>query len=954
MKRALLAIAFLFVPTLVLAQAETTGRVTGKVLDEDRKPVAGAVITLESPALQGQRKATTDSNGRYLAPLLPTGVYTMTVNAPGKAPVQYTFRVAIGQTVPIDAVLKTGAGQEENVTVFSPASKLQTTAGGEVFNIETRIDQLPVTRGGDFLSRISNLAPNVSEVTFTGSNIAISGAPSFDNSVLLDGADISDPFYSSGTTVYLEEAVEEVQVLTTGVSARYGRFQGGVINAITKSGGNEFDGTVRVDLNKQSWNSKTPFNENQSDTLNKVYSATIGGPIVKDRLWFFAGGRTIPETSVSRTQLVVPGSFSQTSNEDRFQVKLTGAPGANHTIEAGYLKFDAETKNYDPFQWVAEPNAIIPKREDPREFVTVEYQGVLSDRTFINAQYAKKDVSIRSGGGRTDVSPILEDFDGEYRAYANGWFDPNDPSVRNNESSAISVTHALSGGTWGDHTLEYGIQYVDSITAGDNRQSPTGFNLYYNTPIGGNDVSFADCTPAGVCTFDFDSDLWFYERLKAIPGAGEQDMKNLAVYVQETWEIRKWRFDLGLRWENWKGDAISPAMTLDFNEFAPRLGATYNITPDWQLQGTWGKYVSRFNDGVANGVTGISSIYGPGILQEYIGPDLFDQTEAEVQAILENDAYWGPVLGFVDPLQPTTFFASNISGPYTNEFNLSVKRSLPRNTGVLAATYTRRDYRDLLEDYRGDRGTLDVTPPGGGGSIPVDVVIWENCATCRRDYEAIAVSADFRPSNRWDIGGNYTYAKTRGNYEGEASGQPAIGSIIGNYERTISAPFAYPYGYLNSDIRHRARVWGNYRFDFGRGGNLTFGGIFSYRSGSSYSKIANIDAGSDPAPDYSGAPSRYRAYFDGRGNSRFDGFWSLDTTVRYDINFWRDLAVYVKFDIQNITDEDSLISFRTGGSAAPNSAGVLEWAPTSTFGTPSSERNYQTPRSYFVSVGFAF
>lgn len=952
MKRALLAVALLVVPTLVLAQAETTGRVSGTVMDENHQPIKGAEITIESPALQGQRKSTSDDSGRFLVSLLPGGVYTMTVNAPGKSPLQYTFRVGVGQSVPIEAVLKAG-NMAENVTVFAPAAKMETTAGGENFNLENTIKQLPVLTGGDYLSRITTLAPNVSEVTFTANTLSISGAPSFDNSVMLDGADISDPFYSSGTTVYLEEAVEEVQVIVNGASARYGRFTGGVINATTKSGGNTFDGGVRVDLSKQTWNQKTPFGENQSDTLNKVYSGTFGGPILKDHLWFFLGGRKIPETAATHSQLTLPGSFTTTSNEYRYQGKLTGAISANHTLDVSYLKYQADTKNYDPFQWVGEPNAIIPQRLDPRKFVTAEYHGVLNEKTFLGVQYSQKTVSIQSGGDPSKPSPILEKFNGEYRAYANGWFDPNDPSVRDNKSAAFNMTHSLSTGTWGDHTLEYGIQYVDSITAGDNRQSPTGFNLYYVTPNAGNPNSFADCS-TGTCTFDMDPSLWFYERLKAIPGAGKQDMKNLAVYVQDGWEFRNWRVDLGLRWEQWKGDAISPAMTLDFNEVSPRIGVTYNITPEWQLQGTWGKFVARFNDGVANGVTGISSIYGPGILQEYTGPVLADQTAAQVDALLRDDTNWGPILGFVDPRQPTTFFSKDITAPYANDLNLSIKRALPKNSGVFTVTYSRRSWKNLLDDFKGDNGNATITPPGGGPPTSVDIVIWDNCSNCVRDYEALAAGLDYRPSAKWNLGGNYTYSKLRGNYEGEAAGQPAIGSIIGNYERNLDPAAAYPYGYLNGDIRHRARLWGDYHFDFGRAGRLTLGGIAGYRSGGSFSKTARVAAGSDPAPDYSGAPSSYTKFFDGRGNNRFNGFWSLDTTIRYDIPFWKDLGMMLKFDIINITNQHSLISSRTGGAAVVNGAGVEQFVPNGNFGTASSERSYQTPRSFFVSVGINF
>ncbi len=203
MKRALLAITLLFVPSLLFAQSETTGRITGSVTDENQQAIKGAEITLESPALQGQRKLTSDENGRFLVSLLPGGVYTMTVNAPGKSPLQYTFRVGVGQAVPIDAVLKAG-NMSENVTVYAPAAKMETTAGGENFNLESMIKQLPVPPQNDYLGRIATLAPNVSEVVFTGTGLQISGAPSFDNSVMLDGADISDPFYSSGTPVYLD------------------------------------------------------------------------------------------------------------------------------------------------------------------------------------------------------------------------------------------------------------------------------------------------------------------------------------------------------------------------------------------------------------------------------------------------------------------------------------------------------------------------------------------------------------------------------------------------------------------------------------------------------------------------------------------------------------------------------------------------------------------------------
>src|SRR5262249_2256622 len=151
--------------------------------------------------------------------------------APGFAPAQYTVRVMVGQSTPLDVKLKKGETMETSVVVYGSATKMDTTTGGENFNYEKSINQLPVPNRQ--LETVATLAPNISFGPTPGT-IPIAGAPSFDTTVLLDGSEISDPYFGSAPPVYLEEAIDEVQVMTTGISARYGRFQGGVINAVTK------------------------------------------------------------------------------------------------------------------------------------------------------------------------------------------------------------------------------------------------------------------------------------------------------------------------------------------------------------------------------------------------------------------------------------------------------------------------------------------------------------------------------------------------------------------------------------------------------------------------------------------------------------------------------------------------------------------------------------------------
>lgn len=225
MRRFLLVMSILLIPSLVFGQAQTTGRVTGTVVDEEGNPIAGARVVFISSALQGERVLATSESGKFLAAILPVGPYSVEISAPSMQPVSFSFRLGVGETVPLDVTLKKGEAIVEEITVFSTASALETTALGENFDYGTQVEELPVQNR--LIERVAELAPNI---TFgpTPNTIAISGAPSFDTTVLLDGAEVSDPYFGSSPTLYLEDAIEEVQVLTSGVSARYGRFQGGV------------------------------------------------------------------------------------------------------------------------------------------------------------------------------------------------------------------------------------------------------------------------------------------------------------------------------------------------------------------------------------------------------------------------------------------------------------------------------------------------------------------------------------------------------------------------------------------------------------------------------------------------------------------------------------------------------------------------------------------------------
>ncbi|MDH3784684.1 MAG: TonB-dependent receptor, partial [Acidobacteriota bacterium] len=725
--KALVSVAVLLLATGMIFAQGTTSRVSGVVTDESGDPVAGAKLTFISPALQGERVVETDDDGRYTAALLPSGSYAVSVAAPGQRPAQYSFRLSVGTTFPLDIALTPGSEMVEEVVVRGNLSKLQTTTQGETFDYGDQVETLPLTSRG--LENVAQLAPNVSFGPTVSQNrnnfdLAIAGAPSMDTIVLLDGAEISDPLFGGGTTVYFEDSLKDLQVMTSGVSAKYGRFTGGVLNAVTKGGSNEYNASFRASYSREDWNSLTPFSgESQSSTLNETYWATVGGRIIRDHLWFFAGGRRIPVTNNTQSTTVTGGNFTTVASEERYQIRLTGAVNPNHTIDYSYLEFDGSSSGRAALP--AAEDLAIGNRADPRDMTTISYQGILTPNLFVDVRATEKNAAIQSGGDPNGGSPFIDwnTFD----IYNNHWWDFADRTGRDNETISANLTQVFSG--LGSHTLEYGIQSVDSTTSGENRQSTTGFNFIsrdLNFCYDGGNMQPCNVTTGGGGTVA-SSDVLFNidstqnnQRLRALSLGGDQTIENLALYVQDSWQINEnWRVDIGLRSDDYKGDGPLDALNLDYNTVSPRLAVTRNLSDDWQVQMAWGEYTGRINDNWVQAVTSIGD--APGITNQYTGPDFLMVDRTVVEQVLRdthptcalepNGSCWNTTVDFGDADQPTNFLADGLESPSATDLNFSLKRALPRNTGSVVFTYTHRQFDGLVDDFIGtfDTGLANVT-----------------------------------------------------------------------------------------------------------------------------------------------------------------------------------------------------------------------------------------------------
>ena len=272
MRRVILYLTILILASVApaFAQGEQSGAIRGRLSSSDGLALPGAVVTVASPSLQGERSGVSDTNGVYSIPGLPPGDYTVRVTMPGFAAVDRRVSVPLGSPMVVDSTLHPDTVRETvNVSAAAP-TPTATPAGAVNLRVDaTRL--LPVGRTPFFLAE---LTPGVTDNTPNQNQVTIGGGLAYDNVFLVDGVDVNDNVFGQPNGLFIEEGIQEVQVLTSGVGAEYGRFGGGVVNVVTRSGGNLFSGAFRTNLSNASWSAETPFEVAKGTTRASKLSPT--------------------------------------------------------------------------------------------------------------------------------------------------------------------------------------------------------------------------------------------------------------------------------------------------------------------------------------------------------------------------------------------------------------------------------------------------------------------------------------------------------------------------------------------------------------------------------------------------------------------------------------------------------------------------------------------------------
>ena len=205
----------------------------------------GVTVIFTSPVLQGTRETVSDGNGVYTIPALPPGNYTVRFELTGLAAfVHENAIVPLGSVAVIDASMQVAA-LTEVVNVTAQTSNALVVPTGQTNLTAKELNTIPVGRTP---ARIAEFAPGLTDNTPNVGQVTISGGFAYDNVFMIDGVDVNDNLFGTANNVFIEDAIDETQVLTSGISAEFGRFSGGVINMVTKRGGNTFSGSVRINF----------------------------------------------------------------------------------------------------------------------------------------------------------------------------------------------------------------------------------------------------------------------------------------------------------------------------------------------------------------------------------------------------------------------------------------------------------------------------------------------------------------------------------------------------------------------------------------------------------------------------------------------------------------------------------------------------------------------------------
>jgi|GEM_PF-320972 len=590
----------------------TTSTIEGTIKDANGAAIAGAAVKVNETTHASERTTTTDADGFYRLTALPAGIYTMTVSAAGFVTNTSNIELTLNRVVTLDVNLQVG-GVGSVVNVSADAPLLERNASGTGATITPRkITELPVNGRNylDLLQLVPGVAINRQADSNSDNANPVLGERSGNNNFLIDGQPNKDTVLGGPAAQFNQETIAEFQVLTTGYKAEFGQASGATVNVITKSGGNDFHGIGSLFLRNNGFDSNNSLDPTRTEApfLHRLdYSLALGGPVIKDKVFFFGSSERITETR--RLDFKFPDTGNAVVNQLlRNQESRFDNPSRIFETR-NFLKFDETLGRHHLTEEMNYTNQVV------REFLPLSQSGSLpSTRNDTGSRH------LLLGFGDTFLlgeqgSPWVVTLRGAYRG------EPSDTRPSHPDAGAATAFFPFSSNTTGTFFGDLpSVSFGNVSTPSNLDQNYTSFTANADKLLGNHELKFGwnflrtkvdgveaqlqrsqlFATVADFQTFGPVNGGFF--TLTTVggltPAANEIHLRNNydGLFAQNDWRLRhNLTLNLGLRWD------YDSAFKIKEN-FSPRLGVAWAVTPRTVVRAHFGVFYDQYRLGLVRDV----------------------------------------------------------------------------------------------------------------------------------------------------------------------------------------------------------------------------------------------------------------------------------------------------------------------------------------------------------------
>ena len=872
----------------------TTADLVGVVTDATNAVLPGATVTATNVETNLSRSTTSEGTGRFSIPALRPGTYRVVVALSGFAEeVREGVTLALGSRVEVEFRLRLlGTTETVRVVAEAPLVDTQRTAVATVVS-QQQIESLPID-GRNFMS-FAVITPGVStdrtpqQGASATSGLTFAGQRARSNNITVDGLNNNDMTLGSVRATFSQEAVQEFQVLTNSYTAEFGNATGGVLNIVTKSGTNQLSGNVFGFVRDDAMNAKghfekvdplgQPVNLEKAPYSQEQFGATLGGPIRKDRSFFFLSAerlnigasnlvtiddRTVVLHPFSGAPLGTPaqilraagfpvetGNVGYAVRNTQFLAKVDHQVAPGHSLALRFNTGDALNENTEPFGGITAKSRAAALEATDYVFAASD-TSVLSSRWVneLRFQYAYRDQVVRSLDPACGGDCLRSDQGGptlEVTGFASVGRQRFTPQTRTNALWQVVDTVSL---TTGAHLIKAGIDFSYTDDRTDGPVLPLHFGGRYvfqqlpaipgllPAPVNPIQAVALGLPAAYVQGYGVDRDLY--------------SNSNVALFVQDDWQLgSRVTVKYGVRYQNqfWKdlsyrasGYPGTFAFPKDGNNFAPRAAVSWDPAGDRKtsIHGAFGLFFE-------NHITSLAAITdlldGDDHIRTLVRtfPASLPAWSAPGHRLPESAVGAFPTLKFlIDP---------GLASPYARHASIGIDRELPGAIAVAANFVYARGFNQI--------GTIDYNPvvsslgPGRrpedvGGVAGTSASILQYTTFGETWYNGLTVSLNKRYTNGYQFLVAYTLSEAEDNSTDFQSAfipqQNGVGRNPGDLE---GLPTGFDRlserGPSTQDQRHRLVASGVYTAP----GNVQLSAIITVGSGRPYTILAGADLNGD-------------------------------------------------------------------------------------------------------------